>query len=266
MASEAAIDLLGNKTEMEEEFAINSPIPMIVILASYLLIILKIGPEIMKSRPAFQLKSYIVIYNILQVLCCIYLVYKIVVINLPTLTFWKCAYFQPGSIEEKDFNHISYFTFWLKASELSETIVFVLRKKQRQVSFLHVFHHCSTLFLVYQLSRNYKGSSALYSLFLNCNVHIFMYCYYLMAAVLPDKIVSKLTPVKKAITTIQMIQFALILLQVVVSLSKGCKVPPVVLSIYVLIISAFFYMFYDFYKKNYSSREPSTTKKSEKLN
>ena len=84
-----------------------------------------------------------------------------------------------------------------------------------------------------------------------------------MAAILPAKIVARLTPFKKAITTIQMIQFAMILLQVVVALSRGCKVPPVILSIYVLIISAFFYMFYDFYKKNYSAKKLSPREKEE---
>lgn len=242
-------------------FGIHSPIPMMVILPIYLTIILKIGPSFMKSRQAYQLKSFIVVYNIAQVVSCIYLVYKVIVIKLPTLTLWECQYFLPGSDVEKEFNFICNFTFWLKVSELSETVVFVLRKKQRQVSFLHVFHHCATLFLSYDLSRNYKASAALYPLFLNCNVHIIMYCYYLMAATLPDEITAKLTPIKKAITTIQLIQFVLMLLQIIVGLIRGCKVPPVVLSSYAGIIVAFFYMFYDFYKKNYSTKKTYSNKK-----
>ncbi|XP_055921151.1 elongation of very long chain fatty acids protein 1-like [Eupeodes corollae] len=257
MASGAVIEHLSNESEFDatNEFPTKTATPMVIILAIYLLTILKLGPSFMKSRPAFQLKSYIVVYNILQVLSCVYLVHRILFSKLPTLVFWKCPDIPRGTAEDKDFLHVSYFAFWLKVSELSETLVFVLRKKQRQVSFLHVFHHCATLFLVFQLPRSYRGGAALYPLFLNCNVHIIMYSYYLMAAILPDYIVAKLTPIKKSITTIQMIQFALILLQVAITLSRGCKIPPTMTSVYSLIIIAFFYMFYDFYRNNYSMKK-----------
>lgn len=45
--------------------------------------------------------------------------------------------------------HLTAFSFWLKASEMCETMVFVLRKKYNQVSFLHVFHHCATVTLIF---------------------------------------------------------------------------------------------------------------------
>lgn len=250
---EAIADLFSETSDvkLEDRFGMSSPIFIYVTLSIYLLVVLKLGPSFMKSRPAYQLKGYIIFYNIFQVVACTLLVSKICSSKLPALKFWKCVVGEPGSVLRKQFDHLSILTFWLKVTELSETVVFVLRKKQRQVSFLHVFHHCSTISLVYQ-SKYFSASSALYPIFLNSNVHIVMYLYYLMAAVLPAKIVAKLTPLKKAITTIQMVQFFLILLQALVITLVGCYVPPMILAMHVLIICAFFYMFFDFYKKNYN--------------
>lgn len=256
MVFEAIVDVFSehSDTRLEDRLGMSSPVFIYIILSIYLLVVLKIGPSLMKSRPAYQLKGYIIFYNIFQVFACVYLVSKIYSSKLPALKFWKCVIAEPGSLLRKQANHLFIVTFWLKVTELSETLVFVLRKKQNQVSLLHVFHHCSTISLVYQ-SKYYSGSSALYPIFLNSNVHIVMYVYYLMAAVLPAKVVVKLTPIKKAITTIQMIQFILILLQALVVTLAGCFIPPMILAMHVCIICAFFYMFFDFYKKNYKSKK-----------
>lgn len=232
---------------------------MTVMLISYLLIVLKIGPAFMKSRPAYELKTWIFYYNIYQIIACFYAIARILMIDLPALAFGECIDIEPGSPAEKDFNHIANFLFWLKGSELTETIVFVLRKKQQQVSFLHVFHHAAMLFLSYNLNVVYRNSATLFPVFLNSCVHVIMYTYYLMAAELPAKVVAKLTPFKKAITTIQMIQFTIILLQIVFGLSKGCKVPKLMLMIYTVIICVIFYGFYDFYKKSYTEKQQKRT-------
>lgn len=46
-----------------------------------------------------------------------------------------------------------WYTLVLKALELSETVVFVLRKKQNQVSVLHLYHHLTTLSIVWLFSK-----------------------------------------------------------------------------------------------------------------
>lgn len=44
-----------------------------------------------------------------------------------------------GSDEATKMAH--YYYLYNKYSDLTETFIFVLRKKQKQVSFLHVYHH-----------------------------------------------------------------------------------------------------------------------------
>ncbi|XP_055837757.1 elongation of very long chain fatty acids protein 7-like [Episyrphus balteatus] len=224
----------------------------ILVITSYLLIVLKIGPSYMKSRPAFQLKNFIIWYNIYQIIACIYLCTRIYLIDLPSFDYGACVDVDGLGIKvEIDFDHITNFVFWLKVTELTETIVFVLRKKQSQVTFLHVFHHSSMVFMSYSFGTVYRTSSAMFPLFINCCVHIVMYTYYLMAAVLPRNVVAKLTPFKKAITTMQMVQFTIVLLQVVVTKMNGCKIPELLLAVYITSIAVIFYGFYDFYKKSY---------------
>ncbi|XP_055919810.1 elongation of very long chain fatty acids protein 2-like [Eupeodes corollae] len=254
--------IVSNTSAINVDTRIGVGKPVVAMILMYLLIIYKITPSFMKSRPAYQLKGFMILYNIYQIAACAYLITQIYLIDLPTLEYGACVDFEPGTQVEKDFNHISYFLVWLKASEMIETVVFVLRKKQNQVSFLHVFHHCTVLFLAYNLISTYRSSSALLPAFINSSVHIIMYSYYLMAAVLPSKIVVLLTPFKKAITTIQMVQFTIVLFHVVVLKIRGCEIPELMLAIYIIVIIVIFYGFYDFYKKSYTENNSKAKVKS----
>ncbi|KOB79101.1 putative trithorax protein ash2, partial [Operophtera brumata] len=46
-----------------------------------------------------------------------------------------------------------WWTVVLKLLELIETVFFVLRKKESQASFLHIYHHCSSLVIMFHESR-----------------------------------------------------------------------------------------------------------------
>lgn len=53
-------------------------------------------------------------------------------------------------------------SFWwygimLRLVEFVETVFFVLRKKQNQVTFLHIYHHISTI-LIFWVFLKYSGS------------------------------------------------------------------------------------------------------------
>uniref|UniRef100_T1GZ15 Elongation of very long chain fatty acids protein n=1 Tax=Megaselia scalaris TaxID=36166 RepID=T1GZ15_MEGSC len=120
------------------------------IILVYLLFVLKIGKIYMKNRSPYKLKKFIVAYNIFQIAACL-LVIKAIWSDEkapPSRYFSQCQvaeYMNKWSYLYK-FNVGIYL---LKCSEMLETIIFVLRKKWRQVSFLHVFHHCATLTLAF---------------------------------------------------------------------------------------------------------------------
>ncbi|XP_068146296.1 very long chain fatty acid elongase AAEL008004 [Drosophila tropicalis] len=250
---------------IEHPYLMNTPWFMLGTLALYLYIVTDLGPNFMEHRKPYTLKKLIICHNIIQVVSCIYVIYEILFVTHGNiLYFWKCS----GPIHEPEIvtRHfrLAQFLFWLKLSELIETVIFVLRKKQNQVSKLHVFHHIATLTLIYCLLHyNENGTAAFYPVFLNSMVHIIMYSYYLVAAVADKKVIRALTPVKKSITVIQMVQFFFILLQAVIQ-SIRCGVPKVVFTYFVIVVGLMFYGFYDFYNNSYKKSQRRKSLTSEK--
>lgn len=53
---------------------------------------------------------------------------------------------------------LAYYYFVLKIYDLFETLIFVLRKKQSQVSFLHVYHHVMVIIFIYFGMRSLPGN------------------------------------------------------------------------------------------------------------
>jgi len=49
----------------------------------------------------------------------------------------------------------------LKITELADTLIFVLRKKHDQVSFLHVYHHTATLLLAWISCKYAPGTRSI---------------------------------------------------------------------------------------------------------
>lgn len=104
---------------------------------------------------------------------------------------------------------LMWWIYLLKIFDLVETCIFVMRKKQNQVSTLHVYHHVSNVtFLWYYLKYVLDERATLITL-VNCTVHIIMYIYYLLAALNPQS--QRLQRIKPLITRIQMASLNLIL-------------------------------------------------------
>lgn len=90
----------------------------------------------------------------------------------------------------------------IKFFELLDTIFLMLRKKDNQLSFLHVYHH-STMFIFSWLGTKYvPGGSAFLPILINSAVHVIMYFYYTLAAMR----CSKIFKYKKYVTIIQLVK------------------------------------------------------------
>lgn len=120
-----------------------------------------------------------------------------------------------------------YLYFLAKISELLDTVFFVLRKRERQISFLHMYHHTVMPMISWGATKYYPGGHGTFigksywflfqkksiSLFLfdfipylgtiNSFVHIVMYSYYLLSAFGPK--IQKYLWWKKHITNMQMV-------------------------------------------------------------
>lgn len=138
-----------------------------------------------------------------------------------------------------------------KISELLDTVFFVLKKNQHQVSFLHVYHHFVMVLWGLYYAKYSFGVQGLAVGWTNTFVHVFMYSYYLLAAFGPH--MRKYLWWKKYMTRLQLLQFISMLIVLGVITVLDCQVPGRVTAIMVFLLVNFLYLFARFYVKSYMS-------------
>lgn len=134
----------------------SSPIPLIMYCAIYLRFIYVDGVRFMKNRKPYDLTIFIRCYNVFQVIACSFFVIMLHASGVKINHAWKCIGGFLG--DEGDFQlRLGWWFIILRGVEFSETVTFVLRKKFNQVSLLHVYHHVSTLAMVWLFIRSAPG-------------------------------------------------------------------------------------------------------------
>lgn len=94
--------------------------------------------------------------------------------------------------------------YLIKIVDLVETGVFVLRKKHNQLSFLHLYHHISSVLVAYFCVKYTPGGMMSLQGVVNGSVHVIMYTYYLLSSLGPSA-QTMLGSIKRYITTIQIV-------------------------------------------------------------
>lgn len=197
----------------------------------------------MKTRGPYNVTDLIRLYNIFQVIACTIYVTRAHSVGFSFQFLWKCEKFDwvsdLGRIEVK----IGYWLFLLlRIFEFTETIFFVLRKKQKQASFLHIFHHIGSVLMTWLFIVSDAGKiqscpcfkclanscivlelMAVYIAIINSYVHISMYTYYFFSSFTHEKIQKFIKRVKPIITIIQLIQFVIIIGHCVVAVLPKCN-------------------------------------------
>jgi len=185
---------------------LNSPLPTALICMCYVFIVKVAGPRFMQNREPYNIRTFLVIYNALQVALSAYIVYWCIQGGW----FWKHSFIcQPvdysNSREALAETHVSYVYFLAKFTEFIDTFAFVARKKFSHISTLHVIHHGIMPLSVWPGLRFVPGGHATFFGLLNSFVHVFMYLYYMFAALGPKY--SKWIWWKRHMTDLQMVQF-----------------------------------------------------------
>lgn len=98
----------------------------------------------------------------------------------------------------------SYLAAVLKIIDLVETGIFILRKKNNQITALHLYHHVTTMIVAVISARYISTGMAVFVPILNCSVHVIMYTYYFLSN-LDGPIKQMVFPLKRYITIIQMV-------------------------------------------------------------
>jgi len=233
------------------------------VLAATMLYLLAvwIGPKIMKERQPFDLWWFIVPYNLGLVGLSLYMFIEII------LSTRAAGYeiMQPYNVNVTPYNpaelrvaKVLWWYFFSKVIEFMDTILMVLRKKDRQITFLHVFHHASMLNIWWFVMMYIPGGLSYFGAMLNCFIHVVMYAYYGLS-VLPE-----LQPYlwwKKYITKLQLLQFVITFSHSLYSIICGADFPSwgkyllVGYMVSMLILFGNFYV--QTYKRNKHQRQSS---------
>ncbi|XP_017756788.1 PREDICTED: elongation of very long chain fatty acids protein 7-like [Eufriesea mexicana] len=233
---------------------VKTPIPIILLFFSYLYFVLRCGPKFMKDRKPYKLNTFIRFYNIFQMVSNALIVYHIVDMGFHKLYIFNCIEptYEDGSLSPRS-DQLEYYILIVKIIDFTETFLFVLRKKQRQISFLHLYHHISTIFIFwYSMKYFIAGSTLTFSLY-NSSVHVIMYTYYFLASFGPS-MQKLLNPIKPIITTIQMVQFIILASYILQAFILDCTIsrPSAVLLLGNIAMN--FILFYNFYRTNYKKQ------------
>ncbi|KAH6935252.1 hypothetical protein HPB50_004821 [Hyalomma asiaticum] len=180
-----------------------------MITAAYVYFVKVAGPRWMSRRKPFDLKTCILVYNLSATLLSAFFVCRFV-----KLAYWDLGYTFLQDVDmgdspaHREIRRLSWWFYVFKLSELADTVFFVLRKKNRQISALHVVHHVVVVWNLW-LDVTYGAQShGMFIMCLNTFVHVFMYTYYFFAALGPAY--KRLLWWKKYMTMMQISQFVLL--------------------------------------------------------
>ncbi|XP_039313988.1 elongation of very long chain fatty acids protein AAEL008004-like [Solenopsis invicta] len=228
-------------------------IPLIIF--AYLYFVVVYGPKFMKNKPPYKLKTFIQLYNIIQIFLNTWLIYESTDAGLFTNKIICLGPDYSYNYNAMRITRCVWIYLLLKIFDLVETVLFVLRKKDNQVSGLHLYHHVSSVLIVWLCVRYLNTTFIGIIGVINCLIHVIMYTYYFLAACGP--IVQKtIAPIKRWITTAQMIQFIVVLLYVSHPLILCNKITRIWFTIMLIIhLLINFFNFHNFYVRSYKKNQ-----------
>nr|XP_026485987.1 elongation of very long chain fatty acids protein AAEL008004-like [Vanessa tameamea] len=236
--------------EIKDYFMTGSPQKLIILLVCYLFFSLRLGPWYMKDRKPYQLRNVIKIYNIFQILVSLYLFYEGTIYLFFTDFNFTCQGI--GDLNSPSTSRIAkavWLYYIVKLIDLMDTVFFVLRKSDRQITSLHVHHHTLMPIATWVGVTFMPGGQGVIIGYINSLVHAVMYTYYLLSG-LGDEY-KKFLWWKKYLTMLQLVQFTIVGIHSVNSLFYPCSYPVILKLLTIFYAILFLNMFGNFYYNNY---------------
>ncbi|KAF8795264.1 Elongation of very long chain fatty acids like protein [Argiope bruennichi] len=220
------------------------------ILVGYVLFVAWLGPSWMRNRKPFNLKILMILYNLFMSafnLVLMYQLYTIVTDNWDV----RCRRGTPEYLQTvQSKKSVAWNLIFEKYLSLLDTIFFVLRKKQNQISFLHVFHHTSMCLLVIWFTTVPDPAFfIIVNMLLNTFVHVVMYFYYGLSAF--GKAIQKYLWWKRYLTLLQIVQFLLMISYMAISFGKGCEEVKTLEAVSTVFLISILVLFINFYQNSF---------------
>ncbi|KAJ8958334.1 hypothetical protein NQ318_017480 [Aromia moschata] len=231
---------------------VDSPAPTIFYTLLYLFIVW-VGPKLMARRKPFRLTWLLIPYNLSMAVLNAYIAIQLLTASTRLRYSYICEPCrQRNHPDELQIADAVWWYYFSKMLEFCDTFFFILRKKDSQLTFLHVYHH-STMFGLWWIGIKWvpSGSTFLPAM-VNSAIHVLMYSYYGLAALGPA--VSRYLWWKKYLTILQLIQFTCALVLGVNGLRTGCDFPLWMHYMLIIYMMSFIVLFGNFYIKAYMER------------
>eukprot|EP00049_Salpingoeca_infusionum_P010943 m.188966 g.188966 ORF g.188966 m.188966 type:complete len:361 (-) comp14789_c7_seq2:245-1327(-) len=228
----------------------------IVVVGLYLLAVFTSRAILMRSKPPVstdksgQASTAMFVYNLVQVALCTFMLVKLMYDIMVNDYSFILNSFTLERTHLLDMVHLYYLS---KVLDFVDTAFIIARRKWRQLSFLHLYHHSSIfLFLWMQCNAGYDGD-IYFSIALNCLIHMLMYTYYGAKAI---NVVVPLT-LKKSLTKAQLTQFVLIICQCIVDLvfTTEERFPPRLVALHVCYMLSMYALFQNFSTQTYKEQK-----------
>ncbi|XP_014478533.1 PREDICTED: elongation of very long chain fatty acids protein AAEL008004-like [Dinoponera quadriceps] len=213
----------------------------------YLFFANKVGLKFMEKRQPYEINRIIQIYNVLQIIINLYLFFMVSYAMWLINFNFRC---EPIDYSNTPNNilicRLTWYYFLLKIVDWLDTIFFILKKKQNNVSFLHLYHHSAVVLGTWIGVKYVPGGQAILLGILNTFIHAIMYTYYLLSSM---KINVQWW--KKYLTQLQIIQFLILTYQFSLIFVVNCNYPQWIAIIAVTQNVTMLLLFVDFYYKTY---------------
>ncbi|XP_071117264.1 very long chain fatty acid elongase 4-like [Haliotis cracherodii] len=238
-----------------------TPMPILSILLLYILVVLH-GPRMMEQQKPFNLRWLLVGYNFSMVALSFWIFVRTLQMAIRGRFSLVCQPIdytdRPDAIEAL---YVGWLFFFSKIIELIDTVFFILRKKNSQITFLHVYHHTSIVVVTWSGMKWVSGGQSFVYPLLNSLVHVVMYLYYGLSAIGPS--MQKYLWWKRYLTMFQLTQFVLMLVHAGVNFFVECDFPKLFDKLLFTYAASIMALFLNFYFRAYiqgKRRAPSVTR------
>lgn len=195
------------------------------------------------------------IYNPVQVALCAWMIVESLRQHRERGMSLVCNPFAP---KEEGMARVLWVFYLSKALDFLDTVFIVARRKWRQLSFLHLYHHTS-IFMVYWLILNAGYDGDIYfTVVANGAIHFIMYFYYEVRTFN----VQVPLAIKALVTRSQMAQFLAMTAQAACLLVGGCPFPRKLTWMYLGYIFSMLYLFNNFSQRTYKKKIAGAKAKS----
>ncbi|KXS18081.1 long chain polyunsaturated fatty acid elongation enzyme [Gonapodya prolifera JEL478] len=236
-----------------------------VLIPVLYLAAVKVGNRLMRDRKPFSMKTFGMLHNLFSMALSLYLsvaiFYEAFWVHRHSLIGGNAVDESPSGARLAELFWVFYFS---KLPEFNDTLIMVLKKSTRQITFLHTYHHASMILICWMGCWVAPGGDCLFNCLVNSFVHVIMYGYYFFSMVG----VKQVSFIRPYITRLQIAQFSSILVREMCTLLSYALGRPTGFPIGIVVAETAYNLsmlalFLTFYRAAYTSKLSTGTKKDE---